>query len=225
MVGAEPRPGAEVHRAHRQKQNDTFPNCFLFPHRSVRRALAALTHETCTASARLKLENDNACLSLRRGSKRNGNCLRFCYWKGKLRPCAFNPLIPTPSFRHCVYVIQSPAEVAQKSIFPVKRSQGVGNSDPSPGTSDWSALPELLNEKVSAITRDHGIVITTFINLDRPRYLGRSDFYFTCKLLEGISQSMLSNKFICHFNVLLHHWLPHSINKIRKILEVKLKRS
>ena len=91
-----------------------------------------------------------------------------------------------------------------------------GNSDPSPGVSDWPALPELWNEKVSAITRDHGhhpSIITTYINLD----MGRSDFYFTCKLLEGISQSMLCNKFKCYFNVLLHHWVPHSINKIRKI--------
>ena len=61
---------------------------------------------------------------------------------------------------------------------------------------------------MSAITRDHGIVITININLD----LGRSD----CKLLEGISQSMLCNKFKCHFNVLLHLCVPHSINKLEK---------
>ena len=57
-----------------------------------RRALAALTLETYAASARLKLENDNACLSLRRGSKRNGNCLRFCCWKGKTSAVCFQSI-------------------------------------------------------------------------------------------------------------------------------------
>ena len=59
-----------------------------------------------------------------------------------------------------------------------------GSSDPSPGTSDW-------NEKMSALTGDHVIIITTYINVAP----SRSDFYFTFKLLEGISQSLLCNKF------------------------------
>ena len=85
-----------------------------------------------------------------------------------------------------------------------------GSSDPSPGTSDWPAVPELWKEKVSALTGDHVIVTTTYINV-APSW---SDFYFTFKLLEGISQSLLWNKFKRY--LLLHPWVPHSINELEE---------
>ena len=79
-----------------------------------------------------------------------------------------------------------------------------GNSDPSPGTSDWPALPELWNEKVSAITRDHGMVITTCINLD----LGRSDFtlFASCwKEFHNQCCATNSNVILTYYYIFVYH--------------------
>ena len=88
--------------------------------------LAQLARDT------LKLENDKACLSLRRGSKRTGNCLRFGYWKGKTSAVCFQSINSNAIISSLRFVIQSPAEVLRRktSSFPVKRSKGVGQLRP-----------------------------------------------------------------------------------------------